>query len=63
MTLSEFRAATANLPADTQILSLDLCGLLSPAVILDPAELVDDDPALDAVIAAGPALILTSEPV
>lgn len=63
MTLAKFRATTAHLDPATEILILDLCGLVSPMELLDPAELVDDDPALEAVLATGCALILTSNPL
>lgn len=61
MTLGEFIRATAHRSPDTELLILDLCGLVSPLVILDPSELADGDPVLD--LLTPNSLILTSDPV
>ena len=47
--------------SDPEILFLHDWGELVPAKVLQLDDLVDDDPALDAIIAAGGAIILEAD--
>jgi hypothetical protein len=61
MTLAEFREATAAAPPETELLILDLCGLVSPAQIIAHADCAADDPVLPYLLPT--TILLASDPV
>ena len=61
MRLSEL-LATVPPGTDPEIIILRDWGTLSPAIMLDPADLADGDPVIDALARSGDAIILQAEP-